>query len=137
MKLKPSVLLTVVLGRSTDKAIDCTNAGICTRIYDPVCGADGETYANDCMRKLSFCEGNSDAESMIFKGTCADFQTKCRHKLGKCSKVYKPICGSDGVTYGNNCMLNLKNCDLEILIENSLKITKKHKGKYRGGQDSF
>jgi hypothetical protein len=100
----------------------------CPRILSPVCGNDGKTYSNDCVLMMDFCDGKTKTDKILFHGRCDEFETDCVKKVGKCNKVYKPICGSDGNTHANNCSLNIKNCKLDVLIGATKKITKKHKG---------
>ncbi|XP_051019903.1 serine protease inhibitor Kazal-type 5 [Acomys russatus] len=99
----------------------------CTQVDDPVRGADGTVYLNKCHMCRSALEkevlerSGSEEESSPIKSTKEEggpeFSTAsldsdmCKHyrilpKMGYlCPKNLQPVCGDDGQTYANPCML--------------------------------
>ncbi|KAJ6668084.1 hypothetical protein lerEdw1_016406 [Lerista edwardsae] len=78
----------------------------CTDDYNPVCGTDNETYPNKCMLCAARRETGKDI-GIKYNGECKikDACSRFPNPMTFCSKKYDPVCGTDGTTYVNLCLL--------------------------------
>ena len=87
---------------------------MCPKSYIPLCGNNGVTYTNLCFLKKAQQE---DKSIKVYKqGKCVAKDYDCLRKYEGCSLTYfKPVCGNNGVTYANLCLLRRAQCEVRSI----------------------
>ncbi|XP_076455942.1 uncharacterized protein LOC143290413 [Babylonia areolata] len=134
--------LDTVYGAPGEECCACTG-GYCSD-PDPVCGSDGETYANYAAMVVRGCRDNRTIE-VSYKGYCEDtcaavscdkpFQScqqdpvsgkakcSCPDCSGLDSSNTDPVCASNGRVYVSTCIFQLVMCmtgRTDVTLESSL-----------------
>nr|XP_047136367.1 thrombin inhibitor rhodniin-like [Hydra vulgaris] len=89
----------------------------CNKEEQHLCGSDGNTYLNECELRKKACSIKK-AIVAVRSGKCLKNDFKC---LNQCGRMMKPVCGSDGKVYANECLMIMKNCEKNKTVSTTLK----------------
>nr|ADI96222.1 Kazal-type serine proteinase inhibitor 2 [Procambarus clarkii] len=113
------VLVALAQGTSPTRPVGRLCGRYCGRNLRPVCGSNGRTYGNACLLENARCADSSI--SLHHEGACTERREGGTRRLCAryCGSISQPVCGSNGVTYYNQCMLEIAQCNDDTLVRAS------------------
>ncbi|XP_010140857.1 PREDICTED: double-headed protease inhibitor, submandibular gland-like [Buceros rhinoceros silvestris] len=105
----------------------------CPRDYEPVCGTDQVTYPNECSLCRVYLRNHvidKKHDGRCVKVDCTGYLRSRNGGTTPCTMEFKPLCGTNGVTYSNNCQF----CNA---VANGLEVDLFHQGEcsQQGGEE--
>ncbi|KAJ3095030.1 hypothetical protein HDU97_007340 [Phlyctochytrium planicorne] len=85
----------------------------CAQIFDPVCGTDGVTYSNACELSVHNCKTQSHVQVASHEECAIAPVPRLESSFCngiRCSMEVKPVCGSNGETFRNECFFSIAHC---------------------------
>lgn len=115
----------------------CQCPPACEPIMRPVCSKDGRTFPSECELKRTGCltrttieiayagvcgeKGPCSDHECQYGATCVERSATAHCECPVCPAEFEPVCGSDGISYGNECKLRLEACkhrrDISVLYD--------------------
>ena len=111
-----AILLVSATATYAGREFNCLQP--CTQNWQPVCGHNGVTYANECAMRTASCL-SKEAITIVYDGECNP-TNKCEFR---CNLVYAPVCGNDRKKYPNKCAMRQASCEQKKAIINIRKPT--------------
>ncbi|MDX9720894.1 MAG: Kazal-type serine protease inhibitor domain-containing protein [Myxococcota bacterium] len=98
---------------------ECVSSCQCSDLFEPVCGSNGETFANACEARcanveiVSYSPCPTDCPALNCENSCsfgyavgpdACPTCACNSACDLCGAEVNPVCSANGITYVNRCL---------------------------------
>lgn len=84
----------------------------CLEVYRPICGSDGEIYANHCRLRQKNCGLQKTDRVYEVPSTLCVSKPRCPKN---CLPIPDPVCSSNGKIYLNQCQMLAQNCGKNVV----------------------